>query len=836
MIRYGAQGAATQQMTSDDGERVAAAARAAAQIEIDLLGAPDVRRAGSVCNLHTRKALALLAFLASEGGLHPRATVVDLLWPAAGETRGRAVLRSTLYTLRDSLGPEGSDVLVAERDLLGLTSEAFSLDLRALEQARRLTLAPDIRADQPERLRALSAAVARVRGPFMEGFTLPDAPDFEAWVAARRTHWQGVVSHLYARLAEEWAAVGEQEQALAMAERWVQQTPLDEAAHRALMQAHLAAGDREGALRAYQACRELFAAELGASPSREAQALAGRIAATRPARPQPSAAAGAQLPEPPLVGRGSELQALRAAYHEVEAGSARLVVVAGEAGSGKTRLATEFLTWATVQGADVLAGRALETEGGLPYAPLLLALRERLERENAPEDLLEDVWLAELTRLLPELRERYPDLFPGVGDAGEARVRLFEAVARLLRALATRQPLALVLDDAQWVDGATRDLVRYLVQRLAGARLLVVLAVRAEDAALHPEIVGWLAGLARDVAARRLDLAPLTVTETRRLVVGLAAAGADNAGSAQRRDGASRLGTWIHAQTGGRPAIIVELLRALVEEGSVELHADDHGGPALDVPANWQPEEDAIPARIRALIGAQVAYLDSPAQQVLTAGALLGDGFMVEQICRAVEISERAAADALDRLVRAGLVEEGEPGCYTLTYALLRVVVRAQAGSACRQAIGRQMEARHGGPHALSQASDDRGASFPDQGARAGLRLLPSGPGPGYAHVARVAGSETAASGESTSACQKKGPVVAAMRVVCPDLGRHDADADATPVYGRHDRPRHLAACHALRPHAPVGLVSCPATQAGGRIRESPPGHWGRPQALWARP
>jgi DNA-binding SARP family transcriptional activator len=664
-------------------------------LEVNLLGAPEVRRAGSVCTPRTRKALALLAYLASESGLHPRAALVDLLWPEAEETRGRAVLRSTLYALRESFGPAGANVLVAERDLLGLAADTLSLDLRTLEQARRLALAPASRPDQPERLRALAAAVERVRGPFLDGLSLPDAPAFEAWVTARRAHWHGIVSQLYAQLAAALAA-GEPDRALLTLERWVRHAPLDEAAHRAVMDAHLAAGDRDGALQAYQACKEIFAAELDAPPSRETQALAARIAATRPARPHPPAAVGA-LPDPPLIGRGRELQALRAAYREVEAGGARVVLVAGEAGIGKTRLATEFLSWAQVQGADVLTGRAFESACGLPYAPLVMALRARLERENAPEDLVADVWLAELARLWPELRERYPDLPRGAGDAGEARARLFEAVARLLRGLAVRQPVALVLDDAQWADGATRDLVRYLVQRGAGARLLVVLALRAEDAALRPDLIVWLAGLAREVAARRLDLAPLEPSDTLRLVTGLAAAGSGDAGSAAPETGVGRLGAWIHTQTGGRPFVILELLRALVAEGALGLRADDHAGYVLDVPAGWHaPDgtEGTMTAQLREVLGARLAQLDPLARQVLLAGALLGDTFTLEQVCQAAEVSEQAAAEALDLLVRSCLVQEdGRLGCYTLAYAMLRTVVRAQAGPARRQVMSRRMEA-----------------------------------------------------------------------------------------------------------------------------------------------
>src|SRR5207245_4029460 len=125
----------------------------------------------------------------------------------------------------------------------------------------------------------------------------------------------------------------------------------------------------------------------------------------------------------------------------------------GEAGIGKTRLGTEFGAWARAQGADVLSGHAFEMGGRLPYQPLVEALRPRLEAENAPEDLLEDLWLAELSRLLPELRLRYPDLPAPTGDELTTKVRLFEAVARLVDVLAQRAPLVLLVADLHWPDG-----------------------------------------------------------------------------------------------------------------------------------------------------------------------------------------------------------------------------------------------------------------------------------------------------------------------------------------------------------------------------------------------
>src|SRR6185436_6169437 len=133
----------------------------------------------------------------------------------------------------------------------------------------------------------------------------------------------------------------------------------------------------------------------------------------------------------PFVGRTKEYQQLVTAYYAARQGQPQLVILTGEAGIGKTRLAGKFADWAATQGADVLQGRAFESGGRLPYQPIVQALRGRLDQENAPDDLLSDVWLVELSRLLPELRDRYPDLTEPVYEEAAARARLFEAIARL---------------------------------------------------------------------------------------------------------------------------------------------------------------------------------------------------------------------------------------------------------------------------------------------------------------------------------------------------------------------------------------------------------------------
>ena len=168
----------------------------------------------------------------------------------------------------------------------------------------------------------------------------------------------------------------------------------------------------------------------------------------------------------------------------------------------------------------MLEGRAFEAGGRLPFQPIVDALRPRLDRENAPEDLLSDIWLAELGRLLPELRDRYPDLPIAVGDEAVARTRLFEAIARLGQALAQRAPLVLFLDDAQWADLGSLDLLQYAARRWAesGTPVLLLLTMRAEALAEGPALGDWLTGLRRGVPLTEIDLGPLAYEDTLRLV------------------------------------------------------------------------------------------------------------------------------------------------------------------------------------------------------------------------------------------------------------------------------------------------------------------------------
>jgi DNA-binding SARP family transcriptional activator len=367
----------------------------------------------------------LLAYLVVETGPHPREKLTAMFWPDSDPRKGRAALRYTLAALRRALGEaEASAHLRIARDSVGFAGESdFELDL------------PDL--DEVTGARSLVNAAARWRGEFLEGFSLSDAPGFDEWTSVQREHWHRRAEVIFEGLARAQADSGARADAADTLGRWIAMSPLSEAAHRQLIELHLAAGEPTAALRAYEACRNTLSRELGTAPDPRTQAMLERIRGTPSADQPPTARHDSTgLVEGPLVGRSNEFVRLVESYHAARQGSGRVAVVRGEAGIGKTRLAGELAAWATGRGGDVLNGRAFQAGGRLPYQPLVDALRPRIERENAPEDLLSDVWLAELSRLLPELRERYPDLPPLAPDEMTTRTRLYEAVVRLVESLA----------------------------------------------------------------------------------------------------------------------------------------------------------------------------------------------------------------------------------------------------------------------------------------------------------------------------------------------------------------------------------------------------------------
>ncbi|HEV8224380.1 MAG TPA: AAA family ATPase [Rubrobacteraceae bacterium] len=649
--------------------------------------------------------------------------MIELLWPGSDEAHGRTALRSALSSLRKTLeeaaAPSEKHYLLTKGDSIGLTSDPnIELDLDILEAAHVLArsnprtdhLGDDARSEVLARLRAATEAY---RGNFLEGFSLDDAPEFDLWVDAEREIRRGRMNLVCERLSKLQLESGEIGEAITTAARWTEHAPLSEEAHRRLMEVQFAAGDRTGALNTYETFRSILARKLGTVPGPETQAMAtvGQSSAPQPVRPlAPHPEPAPSHPGTPFVGRAKEFGVLIEGYQASISGEARAVVLLGDAGIGKTRLGEEFLLWAREEGADVLSGRTNEAGGRLPYGVLIDAIRPRVEGERAPDDLLEDVWLSELSRILPELRDRYPDLPAPAGAEAEARTRLFEAVTRLVMALAERSPVVLFLDDLHWASRVSLDVLQYAGRRWAeeSTRVLLVLNLRAEVTETLPAPGGWVFELGRALPVRRLTLNPLAAEETLDLVRTLAG------GAAGRSEGISseleRFGQWLFEETRGHPLFLAETIKALLDRGVLAARHRTEGtwfvglGPeARDTDAL----RGLIPESVREAIDAQLSRLSPPALALLAAGAVLGSGFTFEQLIGVVGLPEDEVLSALDEVLASRLLKEApaqDGEVYTFSHEKVRDVAYTEAGAARRRIFHRRALAaleEEGAPNAL---------------------------------------------------------------------------------------------------------------------------------------
>lgn len=678
--------------------------RLTAPLYLNLLGAPEVRVGAKLLTFPTRKTLALLAYLALQGGEQPREHLAALLWPEASPERSRASLRNTLghlqAALRPARGRSPAAYLSVTHQALALNPEAgLQLDLQTVAQAYALARAERARRAPPEGSTsqpALQAAAACYRGDFLAGFSLGDAPDFDEWLANQREVWRRRLGLVFDRLSEIQFASGEFASATETAARWIALDALNEAAYRRKMRAHFAAGERGQALETYAACRALLAAELKVEPEPATEALVARIrrqALSPPPAFQPDLPAA--FLETLFAGRAQEYQALREIYGQTTAGQPQAEILLGEAGIGKTRLATEFLAWAAAQGAGGLHGSALESSSHLPFQPLVEAFRFRLEREGALKDELGEVWLAPLGELWPELRQRYPGL-PSAPqalplNAAAGRTQLFEALVRLTQLWARRAPLVLFIDDLQWADSATLDWLPYALRRWREAAAPVMVLVSLRPEALHPlappaagDLRDWLARVERELKPGRLLLEPLSEGDTTQLVLSLLA------------PPAADFAQWLFEETRGQPFYLMETLKDLLERGVLHPKRRAQGQWTFAVDAEHDLGRAVrVPSTVRAVMRARLSRLSPNAFALLAAGAVLEQPLTFDRLCAVANTSADAGLPALDELVSGQLLLEAAPlggaaSLYTFVNDMLRNVVYTEAGEARRRLFHRR--------------------------------------------------------------------------------------------------------------------------------------------------
>ncbi len=589
------------------------------------------------------RTLPLLAYLLlHRNGPVPRQSLSFILWPDESEESARANLRRHLHWLHQSLPapPVGCPWLLSDTKSLRWNPEAD--DWLGVAEFERLSAAEE----------DLSQAVELYQGDLLSDL-------YDDWILNERERLRERFFECLSGLMQRYRLQRDYPQAIGFARRWLTHDPLREDVLRQLVALRYESGDRAGAIEEYENFRQHLYAELGVSPMPETITLFETVLRQESlpqstATPPPSALLPTPVPPAfplPFVGREREMQILQARWREVYSGRGGLVLIGGEAGVGKTRLASEFAMTIEARGGRVVRGATLPSEPA-PYQPVIAALRAALPMLAAIE--MEPLWLATVALILPELVARRASRGESTSplprlDAERERERLFNALARCLESLARPRPVLLILEDLHWAAAGTLALLEYLAQRISDKPVMILATYREEEAQLDHPLRGLRHRLQNKGLLMHLSLGRLSKQAVDSLI--------ESHGVQGSRD--SEMAEQLYSLSGGNPLFLRELISELKGSG---------------VPA----KEWALHQSIEHLISGRLTDLSPSARSLAEIAAVAGPAFDLELAGEVSGWHEAKVLDHLDELLDGQIVQEVAGGGhfdFAFTHDLFRTVI-----------------------------------------------------------------------------------------------------------------------------------------------------------------
>ncbi len=612
-------------------------------LRIQLLGDFTLTFEGvAVAAVNLARLQSLLVYLVlHRNAPQPRRQLAFLLWPDSSEAHALANLRKAVYRLRRAL-PDADIFLLADARTVQWKPDApFTDDVTEFLAA--------IAADR------LQEAVARYGGDLLPGC-------YDDWVVSERERLRQTLIGALEKLVLRFEAARNYSDAIGYAQRLLQNDSLREESYRHLMRLHAANDDRAAAMHVYHACVTTLRRELSVEPNPLTCEMYQRLLHLD-ARPRPPVQLQASVS--PLVGRDHEWSLLQQAWRGASS-RPRLVLITGETGIGKTRLAEELIEWAIRQGYPALTAHCYSAEGQLAHAPIAEWLRAH------PLHGLDDMWLTEVARLLPEILIERPTLpRPGPLTEDWQRLQLFKALAHAL--LQGHSSLLLFIEDLQWCDRDTLDWLRYILQTPLArpVQWVIVGTVRTEETAQPQALKSLRETLARTGQLTLIELGPLTESATLALANHVAGRALD-----------AELGPLLFQGTEGHPLFVVEMVRAGLpdSEASVATHARAR-----------IPSTRTLPLKVRQVIQARLAQLSAPARELVGLAAVVGRAFTFDVLKHASGTDEETLVRALDELWQRRIVREQGEAAYDFSHDKIREVAYADQSSARRRWQHRQV-------------------------------------------------------------------------------------------------------------------------------------------------
>lgn len=577
-------------------------------IDIRCFGGISVLSAGDrPVYFRSRKHVALLLYLVSNRDrVYSRDELLPLLWDSPTRA-ARHSLSQALYDLKRRLGQ-----LSIERfgDGLRLAGDV-TFEGRQFEDAVK---GGDLRA-----------AVELYRGDFAAAYDSVGTEEFERWVDDERRRYAILAQAALHRYVRECDGQGDWGQMCIAALQLVKLDPLSQGAHRSLMRAFWLHGDQAAALRHFGDVEESLAREMPGGISSETHDLVQRIRSSAP--PVPLEITRGELP---MVGRDAEFGRLRGLVDQARRGGGAFVVIRGEAGIGKTRLISELVKCASVDGLRLMKSRCYAAEENVAYGPVLDALQPFAEEVCSSKETSRYPHLRQLLRCDPER----PCAFDLEADLAGERRRLYEEIVSLATGLCDRAAILWVVDDVHWIDASSASVLSYVVRRLAERPFLLLVTVR-DGAELSEACLRLLQERSTDQVCATVALGPLSRDAIRSLVAGF------DLGQEK-----GQLAEKIHRLSGGNPFLALEFLRGIGSATSFDLESFSDASLLSD--------------RVTELLQARLQGLAPSAIRLLEAVAVLGRNAIPRHAADAADLSLNEASDVSEELYARGILRDRE--------------------------------------------------------------------------------------------------------------------------------------------------------------------------------
>ncbi|MGD8620564.1 MAG: AAA family ATPase [Anaerolineales bacterium] len=668
-------------------------------LKIYLLGQFRLQSDDEPIELPSRPAQSLLAYLVMNAGIpHRREKLAGLLWPDSAEENARGYLRQALWRIRKSLDEndlQADSYLETDKINITFKTEAdYWLDTREL-----------LRDTHNLSLEEIGSILKLYHGELLPGF-------YDEWVSSERERLQASFHQKIDRFVDELTLEQRWDLVREWAETWIRLAPVPEAAFRALMSAYAASGDQAMLMSTYERCQKTLEDELGVEISSATMSLYQDLCqqlqcSERPPRGQKSEVAlsrptflnsSRDLPTetPIFVARQAEMQLLSTYLQDMFAGNGKVVFITGEAGSGKTALLDAFIRTSLDNHPDLIVtsghGNA-QTGIGDPYLPMreligMLAgdFEARLEAGTLTQDHAERLWnnlpvtIEALASIGPDLldtfipskplferatyypnpereafdklRSRLEQKAPTRSTPGTKQTDLFEQYTRVLAEISRHSPLMLILDDLQWVDAGSIQLLFHLGREIGHYPILIVGAFRQEELALgrdgdrHP-LEPVINEFQRLFGTRSINLEQCDQAE---FIEALLDSEPNLLGKSFRE--------MLHRQTLGHPLFTIELLRAM--QDSKDLIVDKSGRWIEGADLDWE----RMPARVEAVVAERIERLSPSEKAVLRTASVEGEIFTAEVLSRVLGMEENELLrilsielDRTHRLIRTESIE-----------------------------------------------------------------------------------------------------------------------------------------------------------------------------------